>query len=154
MPQALTLDDLAAALDVDTRTVQRWVGKGCPHEREPEGRRRYRFDLAAVIAWRAANVGASGRGGGEDVALIEARTRLAHVHADRIEQAVAKLQAEHADAVEVRETEAAALERIEQVMTRHVEAAIAELVPGAPELEVDELLRRHMRAGLTELAGG
>lgn len=80
---------VATYLDVSRNTVQAWINRGCPVEREPEKKgESYELDLAAVVKWlqaqeiekaldRAGPSPSSVPGGPEKESLEEAQRRRA-----------------------------------------------------------------------------
>lgn len=79
---------VATYLDVSRNTVQAWINRGCPVEREPEKKgESYELDLAAVVKWLQAQEiekaldragpAPSSAGGPEKESLEEAQRRRA-----------------------------------------------------------------------------
>ena len=80
----MTERELMAALQVSASAIQKWIGLGCPYR---VVRHRRQFDLAAVQAWRAANI--TPKPGPE---LAQGRLREQHIRIEEREFKLAKLK--------------------------------------------------------------
>lgn len=102
--------DLACEMGVSEQTVDRWITQGCPVERKGSKGTPYRFDLAAVQAWRG---------------TIDAQRREQR---SRIDEVVRQSQQQSAD----RQDRGASLEKAAleaEILRMRAERDCGELVP-------------------------
>jgi phage terminase Nu1 subunit (DNA packaging protein) len=157
-PRAST-KDVCDAFGVSRRTVTKWAGSGCPHEKARGGNR---FDLRAVQRWREerdrANADA-GVGGtpppvapGTRDALNEAKLRKETAAARRVELIVGKLEGELVERAEVEAAfvrACAAFRSLVLAVPARCAPVVADLVEA---VEVERLLRLELEEVLRQLA--
>lgn len=129
----LTRVELAAALDVNPRTIAKWIEEGLPVAKRGKGGSPSQFDLAACRAWQAARAQLQAD---DPIDLMRERARKERAQALLAEQLYA-----------VRSGKLLPADEVEKVWTAEV-AAVRSLMLSAPQTWSDRIYRASTSEGL------
>lgn len=146
--------ELARAFGVSTTAIDNWLSRGCPYVAAPDRPgKAYRFNLAAVVAWRIERMTETAATAGGDVDLAEAKRRRAVAEAELSELDLAERRG---DLLAREDVDAAMTGAFARVRARLLALPSAVAAAAADETEpgtVERLLSAAIYEALQELAG-
>jgi phage terminase Nu1 subunit (DNA packaging protein) len=146
----LTADELSDLLDIDRRTIQRWIGRGCPCDRPGRGKPNL-FDEAEVVSWMEANNLTGKIGAPVSDTLEAAKLRKELALAEKYELQTAKEKGLLIERAAVEKSIADALAVFRNRLLG-LPASLAPVLAGREVPEIESMLDERLRDFLTDLS--
>lgn len=145
--------ELARAFGVSTTAIDNWLSRGCPYVAAPDRPgKAYRFNLAAVVAWRIERLTETAATAGGDVDLAEAKRRRAVAEAELAELDLAERRGDLLARDDVDAAMTGAFARVRARMLALPSAVAAAAADEAEPGRVQALLADAVHEALAELS--